>query len=252
MGGANCNRSAGARDDPFQTLARLVGLDQIGRAERTGHHRGGDCSQLQVAVASELTQRLIRLVHAVVEALGKDALRLLDDDPAVQRLLQMTGDVTSLLQRPLLQDPDRGHVGEGSGRPDVVGVGAAGRGAKQVQDADDRAAQAQWEGVRRSESPLQRDRGEPRPARRRAQVLFHNRLTQAVAVDARAFLLLQFEQLEDARVLIGARQQVQGRGAGLARREHDPAGVRVHHRCHAVQQPLEVIEQVVVRNQCVR
>ena len=44
------------------------------------------------------------------------SVRLLDHHPAVQRDLQLPGHHRPLRDRPLLQDPDRGHVDQRAGR----------------------------------------------------------------------------------------------------------------------------------------
>ena len=51
------------------------------------------------------------------EPLGEDALGLLDDDPAVQCDLQLTGHELLLVDRAFLQYPDRGYIDERPGRP---------------------------------------------------------------------------------------------------------------------------------------
>ena len=75
-------------------------------------------------------------------------------------------------------------------------------GVEQVEGADDGAAQPHGQRVHRMEPGGERLGREPGPAAvDGGEVLVHDRLAGAVAVEARAFLGLQFEQLQDAHRL---------------------------------------------------
>ena len=54
-----------------------------------------------------------RLAHREAGVLGEDALRLLDHDPAVEGGLQLVGEQACVLGGTLLDQSDRGDVGEG-------------------------------------------------------------------------------------------------------------------------------------------
>jgi hypothetical protein len=59
------------------------------------------------------------LVDGDRAALGEDSLRLLDGDPAVQRLLELVGDYVRLVEGPVLQERDGRDVGECLGEEEV-------------------------------------------------------------------------------------------------------------------------------------
>jgi hypothetical protein len=66
------------------------------------------------------------LVHAQAEALGELAFGLLDDDPAIQRGLQLLVEDVAAAQAAVMQQADGGHVGQGPANPYVRGRRAPG------------------------------------------------------------------------------------------------------------------------------
>ncbi len=84
----------------------------------------GDLGQAQVLGACVAAQPVERGVHGEPGALGQHPLGLLDDDPAVQRGLQLLVDDLAATDRPFLQDADRRHVGQRLAQREI-GVGSA-------------------------------------------------------------------------------------------------------------------------------
>ena len=84
-----------------------------------------EVGQAGLAVPGVLPEPLERGVDAHPVALRDHALGLLDDDPAVQRRLELLGERLGAADRPLLDQADRGDVGKGlddgtsSGRSDT-------------------------------------------------------------------------------------------------------------------------------------
>ena len=88
------------------------------------------------------------------------------------------------------------------GRAHVVFVERTGVGPEQVERTDDRAPQSHRQCVRRLEAGVERDGRESGPAfTARSKVIVHDQAGVAVAVDARPFVGLQLEQLDDAHGL---------------------------------------------------
>jgi len=87
------------------------------------------------------------LVHIQAKALGELALGLLDDDPAVQRGLQLLIQGVAMAHAALVQQADGGHVGPGLADSHASGVKGARGGAEQVQRADDLLAQPHRQGL---------------------------------------------------------------------------------------------------------
>ena len=137
------------------------------------------------------------LVHAQAEPLGEPALGLLDDDPAVQRALELLGEGLGAAHVPLLQQADRGHVGQRLSDAQVGLAERAGLGAEQVQRADDLVPQPHRQGMDGAEPGLRRGGGEPGPP----VILLDqagrgDRPPGAEAVQARPLVVLDLEQLD--------------------------------------------------------
>ena len=121
------------------------------------------------------------------EPLGDHALGLLDDDAAVERVVELLVEDLRLERGAVLEDGDGGDVGERLGGVDVGSPHLARLDVEQVEGADDRAAQAHRQRVHRVEAGGERLGGEAGPAAVDGrQVLVHDRLAGAVAVEARA------------------------------------------------------------------
>ena len=75
----------------------------------------GDLPQAPPGAPRVATHPRERLVHPHPQPLGDDALGLLDDDSAVERLLQLVGNRLQVEGGPILKEGDGGDVGEGLG-----------------------------------------------------------------------------------------------------------------------------------------
>lgn len=93
---------------------------------------------------------------------------MLDDDPARKRQLQLPGDDLASVNGALLQDADRGGIGQGLRQEKFSAAQTAALLVEQVKRAYYLAAQAQRQRVRRPEPSGDRLRSESRPAFQRA------------------------------------------------------------------------------------
>ena len=127
------------------------------------------------------------------------ALGLFDDDTAGQRRAELSVDVALLDGDAVLQDSDDGKVIECLRDSNVVVAERSGLGAEQIEGTGDLAARPH-RGRNSSEEPgLDGDGREAGPATvDGGQVLVHDRLTGGEAAQARTFLGLDLEQLDDA------------------------------------------------------
>jgi len=104
-----------------QPLLRPAG-GQAGEGLRAVDEGTGQAGQAQVAGPGEATQEAECLVHVQAETLGEYALGLLDDDPAVQRGLQLLSEDFTVAHAALVQQADGGDVGQGLADAYVRGV----------------------------------------------------------------------------------------------------------------------------------
>ena len=207
----------------------------------------GEVDEAEVVVAGVVAQRQERLVHVETRPLGHHPLGLLDDDAAVEGVLELLVHDLGLADDPMVQDGDGGDVGQGLGRVHVGLAHLARVDAEQVEGADDGAPQPHRQGVHRVEPGGEGFGREPGPATvDRGQVLVHDRLAGAVAVEARAFLGLQLEQLEQAHRLAGRRHHPE---VAVGRDEHQPGGGDVEHVDAAVGEQGEQLDHVEVVDQ---
>src|SRR2546430_192788 len=93
----------------------------------------GQVGQAAVAGPGAVAEQREGLVHVHPEPLGELALGLLDDDPAVQRRLQLLVQDVAVPHPALVQQADRGHVGQRLADPDAGRGQRARIGAEQVQ-----------------------------------------------------------------------------------------------------------------------
>ena len=121
-----------------------------------------DRRRLRVLVAQDAE----RLVHVQAEAFGELALGLLDDDPAVQRGLQLLIHGVAVAHAALVHQADGGHVSQRLADAYVRGVEGTRDGAEQVQRADDLVAQPHRQGLHGGQPGLLGGGGEPGPALR--------------------------------------------------------------------------------------
>jgi hypothetical protein len=135
-----------------------------------------------------------RLVHVQAEAFGELALGLLDDDPAVQRGLQLLIHGVAVAHAALVQQADGGHVGQSLAHTYVRGSQGTRDGAEQVQRADDLVAQPHGQGLHGGEPGLLGGGGEPGPALRIGrQVGGGDGPASAEAVQAGTLVVLQLK-----------------------------------------------------------
>jgi len=81
----------------------------------------GHLGELALLVAGVAAQQPERLVHVEPAPFGDDPFGLLDQDPGVQRGLQLPGDLLVVQRGAALQHGDGGHGGQGLGDREVVG-----------------------------------------------------------------------------------------------------------------------------------
>ena len=154
----------------------------------------GDVGEALVGVPGVVAQQREGLVHVQAEPLGEPALGLLDDDPAVQRGLELLGQGLGAAHVLFLQQADRGHVGQCLPDAQFGLAERAGAGAEEVQGADDLIPQPHRQGVDGAEPGLGRGGGEPGPPLAGVgQVGGGDRLAGAVAVQAGALVILDLE-----------------------------------------------------------
>jgi hypothetical protein len=90
-------------------------------------------------------------------------LRLLDDDSAGQSTGELLVEFLTFDHDPMLQDGDRGQIGERSCDENVTLVLGKFLDAKEIQRPDSRVAEAKWERRDRSEPRSEGDFGDLRP-----------------------------------------------------------------------------------------
>ena len=125
----------------------------------------------------------------------------------------------------------------------------AGFAAEQVEGADDLGAQPHRHGIGGSEPGFEGDGGEAGPAAvGGGEVLVDDGFAAAIAVQARSFLRLQLEQLDDPHRLAGRRHHPQ---LAVGGDEHDPGGGDVEDLDATIRQrgqqvdDVEVVDEVV-------
>ena len=123
-----------------------------GRGEGAVDDVVGDVDQPEVVVAGVVAQRGEGLFHVEAGAFGDHALGLLDDDAAVEGVVELLVDDLGLERGAVLEDGDGGDVGEGLGGVDVGLSHLARLGVEQVEGADDGAPQPHGQGVHRVEA----------------------------------------------------------------------------------------------------
>jgi hypothetical protein len=74
------------------------GLNPGSRPQAEVDHRVGDVAQRDTALASVIAEQLERRVHRDLPLTGDQTLGLLDDDPAVQGLLELLGRVPDVVE----------------------------------------------------------------------------------------------------------------------------------------------------------
>jgi hypothetical protein len=165
----------------------------------------------------------------------------------VQRGLQLLREQDLVVHGPLVQQADRGDVGEALHDGEmVVGEGQS-LDREQVEGADDLVAEAHRHGVGHAEADVAGGVGEDRPpVLGRAQIDVRYGLTGGEAVQAGAFVPLQFEQLQQVRRLVGVGDHLQGAALVV---EHQAGGVGVDQFDAALGQDLQEVEDVELLDQ---
>jgi hypothetical protein len=187
----------------FDEVARSGALECLG-AERAGEEGSGHGAELLVCVAGTGAEEVERGVHLDATALREHALGLLDDDAAVQRALELVVHQTCFANAAFLEEADGGDICERLTDLDPV-WGQRGRArGEDVDRSDDLTPESHRQGVDNCEAepPCLLGELEPLVVRRRER-LIEDRLTGAVTVEARAFLVLELEQLEQMCRLLG-------------------------------------------------
>jgi hypothetical protein len=123
------------RHHPGCSTAGRLALPEHG-AEIVVDDGDGEVRELDVLVAGVQPHRGERFLRGYPFALGEDTFRLLDDDSAVERALQMLGQHGAALGGALLQDADSGDVRQRLRQPLVVRGHRDGAAVEQVQPAD--------------------------------------------------------------------------------------------------------------------
>ena len=100
------------------------GAGDGGRAGRADNDGMGDVAEPLVGTPGVAADDRERLVDADSAGLRHRAFGLFDDDPAVQRAVELFGEDFAAADGPLLQQPDRGDVGERLADLDVAVVEA--------------------------------------------------------------------------------------------------------------------------------
>ena len=160
------------------------------------------------------------IVHRGLQPLAEHALGLLDHHSARERLGELVGKDTGILEGAVLEHADGGDVGEGLGNSEVLGAEVGRRGREQHERPDDVAAQAHRHDVHRAvpsfaaASP-KADDGRLRGRRPSAEA-------RCGSSRSRPLGGLEFEQLQERGFLPGRRDQVQ-RDATVA--QHDAGGI---------------------------
>jgi hypothetical protein len=160
--------------------------------------------------AGAVAQECERVGHVEPEAFGQHALGLLDQDPAVQRVLQLFGEGVTMADGALLQQADGGDVGQGLGDPAGAVVEGARVGVEEIQGADHVGAQAHGDGVHRREADLGGSDDETRPSAGGGQVGHGHGPAGPETVHARALVGLQLEQLQQPGPLRRSGHHLQG------------------------------------------
>jgi hypothetical protein len=97
-------------DDPTVADGRSGG--DLRSRKRSLDDGASNVDESEVLVARVAPERHEGLVHADARVLGHDSLRLLDENSARQRVLQLLGEELVLLRGPVLEDPDGRDIGE--------------------------------------------------------------------------------------------------------------------------------------------
>jgi hypothetical protein len=152
--------------------------------------------------------------------------------------------VLSLEGGAVLEDGDGGDVGERLGGLDVRLSHRPRLDVKQVEGTEDSAAQPHGQRVYGVEAGGERFGGESGPAAvEGGQFLVHDWLPCPIAVEARAFLRLQLEQLQHAHSLAGGRHHPQ---VAVWGDQHESRGVDVEHVDATVSKQRQQLDNVEV------
>ena len=144
----------------------------------------------------------------------------------------------------MLHDAQGGQVREGPGDDDVRLIDRRPGDAEQVQRAERHLPQPQRQRGRRGEPGPQGGGGERRPPPGPGlQVLVADTLAGPEGIQARAFLGLQLEQLQQPHRLTGGGHQPQ---AARRRSQHHPGGGDAEQADAPARQPGQQVHDVVV------
>ncbi len=190
------------------------------------------------------------LLHVDALTLGHHPLGLLDDDAGVEGAVELLVQGVRFSGGAVLEYRNRGHVGEGLSRVHVSLTHGSRLGVEKVERADDPAPQPHRQSMDGVEAGGERLGREARPPVARGdQVLVDHRLTGAEAVQARAVLRLDLEQLEHAHGLARGGHHPQ---VAVGRGQHQTGGADVEHVHTAVGQQRQQLHDVEVGDERVR
>jgi hypothetical protein len=172
---------------------------------------------------------------------------LFDHDAAVEGVLQLLVQELGLLRFSLLKDGDCGDISEGLGALHVHPSHFVRVAAEQVEGTYDGAPQPHGQGLDRAKAGGERLSGELGPTGAdHGEVGSQDRGTAAVAVEARAFLGLQFEQFQHSHGLAGGSHHPQ---LAVGPGQHEPRRTDLEHFDTAVSQPGQELDYVEVGDQ---
>ena len=183
-----------------------------------------------------------RLLDADVEALGQDALGLLDRYPALQGGLQLHDQRHLLVGEPDVLDRYRGHIGHRlrnlcrrSVRGWLLG------GAEQVQRADHPPGHPHRHGDDAAESRFRSGRRESRPRADGPVQFVRDDGAAAIAIQAGALVVLDLEEFQELRLCAGGDHHME---AVVRIGQQQPCGGHVQHLNATIDQSLQQLMHV--------
>ena len=188
--------------------------------------------------------------HRQPIALREDTFRLFDNDPAVECALEMLGQQGAALGGALLQDADRGDVGQRLRELLILLGHRNGAVVEQVQPADRLIAQPHRQRHDGPETRREGGRREQRPACVVGlEVGADHRRASANALQARSLVVLHLEDLEQPGFLTRGRDEGE---AALLVVKQQPGRGNVKQANTGSGQPVKQVDDVVVLDEAVR
>lgn len=152
----------------------------------------GDVGEELIVVAGVLAYCREGGVHVEPGTRGEHTFGLLDDDPAVERVLQLLGQCLPLLRNSMLEDADGRNIRDCLCREHVVGVEWSGAGAQEIQRADRMGAQPHGKREHGPDPGVDGPGREGRPATERGMdALARHGQAGAETIDAWSFIVVE-------------------------------------------------------------